>query len=104
MHSCAVRTRGDAAWIELTARCDGVHAASMAELEVTAAEMQRAFDTLAEPERAALRTAAAPLRAYHERQVLASWSFRDADGSEFGQKVTALDSVGVYVPGGKAAY
>ncbi len=99
-----VRARGDTALIELTARFDAVHAASMTELEVTAAEMRRAFDALPDPERAALRTAAARIRAYHERQVLASWSFRDADGSELGQKVTALDSVGVYVPGGKAAY
>ena len=82
-----VRARGDAALIELTA-----------------AEMRRAFDALPEPERAALRTAAARIRAYHERQVLASWSYRDADGSELGQRVTPLDSVGVYVPGGKAAY
>jgi histidinol dehydrogenase len=97
-----VRARGDAALIELTARFDGVHATSMAELEVTAAEMRRAFDALPEAERAALTTAAARIRAYHERQVLASWSFRDADGSELGQRITPLDSVGVYVPGGKA--
>jgi histidinol dehydrogenase len=99
-----VRARGDAAVIEYTARFDGVHATSMAELEIPGAEMQRAFESLPELERAALRTAAARIRAYHERQVLASWSFRDPDGSEFGQKVTPLDSVGVYVPGGKAAY
>jgi histidinol dehydrogenase len=54
--------------------------------------------------RAALRTAAARIRAFHERQALASWSYRDADGSEFGQRVTPLDRVGVYVPGGRAAY
>jgi histidinol dehydrogenase len=66
--------------------------------------MLRAFESLPDVERAALRTAAARIRAYHERQVLASWSYRDADGSEFGQRVTPLDSVGVYVPGGQAAY
>ncbi len=99
-----VRARGDAALIEYTARFDGVHATSMAELEITGADMRRAFESLPEVERAALRTAAARIRAYHERQTLASWSYRDADGSEFGQRVTPLDSVGVYVPGGKAAY
>ncbi len=99
-----VRTRGDVAVMELTAKLDGVHAVSMTNLEITGAEMRRAFDSLPDVERAALRTAAARIRVYHERQVLASWSYRDADGSEFGQRVTPLDSVGVYVPGGKAAY
>jgi histidinol dehydrogenase len=99
-----VRARGDAVLLELTAKFDGVHAASVAELEIAGAEMQRALDALPEAESRALRTAAARIRAYHERQVLASWSFREPDGSEFGQKVTALDRVGVYVPGGKAAY
>jgi len=99
-----VRARGDAALLELTAKFDGVHATSVAELEIPAAEMRRAFEALPEAERGALRTAAARIRAYHERQVLASWSFREPDGSEFGQKVTPLDRVGVYVPGGKAAY
>jgi histidinol dehydrogenase len=99
-----VRARGDAALLEYTAQFDGVHAATVAELEIGAAEMRRAFDSLPEVERAALRTAAARIRSYHERQTLASWSYRDPDGSEFGQQVTPLDSVGVYVPGGKAAY
>ena len=99
-----VRARGDAALLELTAKLDGVYATSMAELEIPSAEMRRAFDSLPEAERTALRTAAARIRAYHERQVLSSWSFREPDGSEFGQKVTPLDRVGVYVPGGKAAY
>lgn len=99
-----VRARGDAALIELTAKFDGVRATSMAELEIDGDEMARAFASIPDAERAALRSAAARIRAYHERQVLASWSYRDGDGSEFGQKVTPLDSVGVYVPGGKAAY
>jgi len=99
-----VRARGDAALVEYTAKFDGVRATAMTELEIGGAEMQRAFDALPEAERAALRTAAARIRAYHERQPLASWSYRDPDGSEFGQRVTPLDSVGVYVPGGKAAY
>jgi histidinol dehydrogenase len=99
-----VRARGDAALLELTAKFDGVHATSMAELEIPAIEMRRALDSLPEAERMALDTAAARIRAYHERQSLTSWSFRESDGSEFGQKVTPLDRVGVYVPGGKAAY
>jgi len=99
-----VRARGDAALLEYTARFDRLPATSVAALEIGAAEMRAAFDGLPDAQRAALRTAAARVRAYHERQKLASWSYRDADGSEFGQQVTALDRVGVYVPGGKAAY
>ncbi|MEO8306145.1 MAG: histidinol dehydrogenase [Betaproteobacteria bacterium] len=99
-----VRHRGDAALLECTAKFDGVTALSVKELEITGGQMRRAFDSLAHVEREALKTAAARIRAFHERQVLVSWSYRDPDGSEFGQKVTALDSVGVYVPGGRAAY
>jgi len=99
-----VRARGDAALLEYTARFDGVAVAAVAALEITAAEMRRAFETIPEAQRDALRTAAARIRAYHDRQKLASWSYRDAEGSEFGQKVTPLDRVGIYVPGGKAAY
>ena len=99
-----VRLRGDAALLEYTAQLDGVQAASIAALEIGADEMRSAFDGLPEVQRAALTTAAARIRTYHERQKLASWSYRDPDGSEFGQQVTPLDRVGVYVPGGKAAY
>ncbi|HET7032852.1 MAG TPA: histidinol dehydrogenase [Casimicrobiaceae bacterium] len=99
-----VRARGDAALLELTAKFDGVHATSMTELEISGTEMRRAFESLPEAERSALHTAAARIRAYHEKQPLASWSFREPDGSEFGQKITPIDRVGVYVPGGKAAY
>jgi len=99
-----VRARGDAALLEYTHRFDGVTATSVAALEITAAEMSDAFAALPEATRSALQTAATRIRAFHERQKLASWSYRDADGSEFGQQVRALDRVGVYVPGGKAAY
>jgi histidinol dehydrogenase len=99
-----VRARGDAALLEYTAEYDRVEAPTVAALEITADEMQRAWATLAEPTRAALQTAAQRIRAYHERQKLASWSYADSDGSEFGQRVTPLDRVGIYVPGGKAAY
>ncbi len=99
-----VRTRGDAALIEYTAKFDGVHASTAAELEITAAAMRNAFDAIPDAQRAALQTATARIRAYHERQKQESWSYREGDGSSFGQQVTPLDRVGVYVPGGKAAY
>ncbi|MBK7792140.1 MAG: histidinol dehydrogenase [Betaproteobacteria bacterium] len=99
-----VRARGDAAVLDYTARFDRLQAASVAALEITAADMAAAFAGLPPAQRAALELAAARVRSYHERQKLASWSYRDPDGSEFGQQVTPLDRVGVYVPGGKAAY
>ena len=102
-----VRQRGDVAVLEYTARFDGLVAASMQTLELTQAELKNAFDTLPTAQRDALQAAAARVRSYHEAQKKAngeSWSYRDADGSLLGQKVTPLDRVGIYVPGGKAAY
>ena len=102
-----VRTRGDAAVLEYTARFDGLAAASMAELTLTPGEMRAAFEALPAAQRDALQAAAARVRSYHQRQLDAcgrSWSYRDEDGSLLGQKVTPLDRVGIYVPGGKAAY
>jgi len=99
-----VRDRGDAALLDYTARFDRFSVPSAAALEIPAAEMRAAFDALAPSQRAALETASARVHAYHDHQKLGSWSFCDADGSELGAKVTPLDRVGVYVPGGKAAY
>ena len=102
-----VRLRGDAALLEHTARLDGVQAASVAELEIPRDELRRAFDSLPTAQRDALQMAASRVRSYHEHQQRAScqsWQIRDADGSLLGQKVTPLDRVGIYVPGGKAAY
>ena len=99
-----VRARGDAALVEYTARFDRLRVTSAAELEIAPAAMRAAFGALPAAERSALETAAARIRAYHERQKMASWSYREADGSELGAQVTPLDRVGVYVPGGKAAY
>ncbi len=99
-----VRARGDAAVLACTARFDRVAAQSVTELEIPAEAMRAAFDALPAAQRDALTQAAARVRSYHERQKLASWSYTDPDGSEFGQQVTPLDRVGVYVPGGKAAY
>ena len=102
-----VRARGDAAVLELTARFDGVQAASMAELEIGRAELLAALDAITPAQRRALEAAAERVRDYHQRQLEAtsrSWQYRDADGTLLGQKVTPLDRVGIYVPGGKAAY
>ncbi len=102
-----VHKRGDAAVLEYTARFDGVTATSVADLEITKAELAAAFDAITPAQRAALQAAAARVRSYHERQLEAcgrSWSYRDVDGSLLGQKVTPLDRVGIYVPGGKATY
>ena len=102
-----VRQRGDAAVLEYTRRFDGLEAGSVQELELTQADFKAAFDSLPAVQRDALRTAAERIRSYHEAQKKASggsWSYRDADGTLLGQKVTPLDRVGIYVPGGKAAY
>ncbi|MFN3297956.1 histidinol dehydrogenase, partial [Caldimonas sp.] len=102
-----VRSRGDAAVLEYTARFDGLNAASVAALELSPAELKAAFEAIPAAQREALQAAAQRVRAYHERQLEAcgrSWSYRDEDGTLLGQKVTPLDRVGIYVPGGKAAY
>ncbi len=99
-----VRREGDAALVEYTNRFDRLNAATMAELEVPAARLQQALDNLPDQERQALQTAVDRIRDYHERQKAESWSYREADGSLLGQQVTAMDRVGIYVPGGKASY
>jgi len=102
-----VRARGDAAVLEYTARFDQLEAPSVAALELTRDELQRAFEAITPAQRSALEAAAARVRSYHERQLQAcglSWQYRDEDGTLLGQKVTPLDRVGIYVPGGKAAY
>lgn len=102
-----VRQRGDAAVLEYTARFDNLQADSMSALELTQHELKAAFDSLPQAQRDALQAAADRVRSYHEAQKNASgesWSYRDADGTLLGQKVTPLDRVGIYVPGGKAAY
>jgi histidinol dehydrogenase len=102
-----VRLRGDAAVLDYTARFDHLQADSMAALELPPAELKAAYLAITPAQRSALDAAAARVRSYHERQKQAcglSWSYRDEDGSLLGQKVTPLDRVGIYVPGGKAAY
>ena len=102
-----VRARGDIALLQHTARLDGVQAAAVADLEVPPDDLRHAFEELPAAQRDALQAAALRVRIYHEHQLRAScqsWQIRDADGSLLGQKVTPLDRVGIYVPGGKAAY
>jgi histidinol dehydrogenase len=102
-----VQKRGDAAVLDYTARFDGLTANSVAELEMSQADFKAAFDGLPEAQRLALQDAERRVRSYHEAQKKAcgeSWSYRDQDGTLLGQKVTPLDRVGIYVPGGKASY
>ena len=99
-----VKLRGDAAVIEYTNRFDKTSATSLAELEVSQDELQAALTALPVDQRKALQSAADRVRIYHEKQLMASWSYTEADGTLLGQQVTALDRVGLYVPGGKAAY
>ena len=99
-----VRARGDAAVLDCTARFDGVRVARIADLAIDREEMRRACEALGRDERGALETAAARIREFHEHQNTEGFSFRAADGTELGQRVTPLDRAGLYVPGGKAAY
>ena len=102
-----VRARGDAAVLDYTARFDGLQAASVAALELGAAELQAAFDGLPAAQREALTQAAARIRRYHDWQKTQGGetaTYRDEEGTLLGQKITPLDRVGIYVPGGKAAY
>ena len=102
-----VQRRGDAAVLDYTNRFDALAAGSVQELELNQAELKAAFDGLPAAQRDALQAAALRVRTYHQAQKKAngeSWSYRDEDGNLLGQKVTPLDRVGIYVPGGKAAY
>jgi histidinol dehydrogenase len=99
-----VRHRGDAAVLEYTQRFDRVPAGAFSELHIQRQEIESAFERLPPARRDALVQAAGRIRRYHERQVAESWSYTDADGTRLGQQVTPLDRVGIYVPGGKAAY
>ncbi|TXH73409.1 MAG: histidinol dehydrogenase [Thiothrix sp.] len=99
-----VRSRGDAAVVEYTNRFDRMQASSMQELEIAPERLQAALNNLPTEQGTALQQAAERIRRYAERQKLESWSYTEADGTLLGQQVTALDRVGLYVPGGKAAY
>src|SRR5574338_107292 len=100
----AVRSVGDAAVLDYTRRFDHLDAHGMAALELPRRELQAALASLTVEQREALRQAADRVRLYHERQRIESWSYTEADGTRLGQQVTPLDRVGLYVPGGRAAY
>ncbi|HWM43733.1 MAG TPA: histidinol dehydrogenase [Burkholderiales bacterium] len=99
-----VRARGDAAVLEYAQRFDGVSARSLAELEIPAAELQAALGSISQETGRALRLAHERIRAFHEKQRQDSWDYTESDGTRLGQRVTPLERVGLYVPGGKAAY
>ncbi len=99
-----IRTRGDAALIEYTNKFDRMEVTSMAQLELNQEQLQAALDALPAERRDALLVAAERVRSYHEKQKQDSWNYTEADGTMLGQKVTPMDRVGIYVPGGKAAY
>jgi len=99
-----VRQRGDAALVEYTNRFDRLAIHDPAALELPRAELAAALDSLGKAERSALEAAASRVRDYHERQLSHSWEHVEPDGTRLGQRITPLDRVGLYVPGGKAAY
>ena len=99
-----VRKRGDAAVLEYTARFDRLPLENAAVMELPRDELRAAFDGLPTEQRSALEQAAQRVTDYHQKQVQTSWSYTEADGTLLGQQVTPLDRVGLYVPGGKAAY
>ncbi|MEZ0237438.1 MAG: histidinol dehydrogenase [Methylophilaceae bacterium] len=99
-----VKKRGDAAVLEYTQRFDRLSADRMDDLELPQARLTEALGNLPTEQREALKQAADRVRIYHEKQLMSSWNYTEADGTMLGQQVTALDRVGLYVPGGKAAY
>lgn len=99
-----VKTRGDAAVLEYTNRFDKTGATSIVALEISQQELAAALNGLPAAQREALEAAAVRVKNYHEKQVMQSWQYTEADGTVLGQQVTSLDRVGLYVPGGKAAY
>ncbi len=99
-----IRREGDAALLEFTNCFDGWQAESAADLEIPKDRLEQAWNTIPEAQQQALEHAAARIRAYAERQKMAGWEYEEADGTLLGQQVTSLDRVGLYVPGGKAAY
>ncbi|MBU3593056.1 histidinol dehydrogenase [Polynucleobacter sp. 71A-WALBACH] len=103
-----VKSEGDAAVLSFTKQFDRLNVASVSELEISRQELEKAYQGLSAEQKNALDIAAQRVRAYHEKQKIEagchSWEYEEVDGTRLGQKVTALDRVGIYVPGGKAAY
>ena len=99
-----IKRRGDQALIELTAKLDHLEVKSVSELEISKSRLTEAFENIPEKTKEDLKLAAERIHNYHLKQKGESWSYEDSDGSSYGQKITPIDSVGLYVPGGKAAY
>ena len=99
-----VQTRGDQALISLTAKLDSIDVSSMAELTISKERLKKSFDNLSNDQKNALKTAADRIKSYHQKQISKTWTYTEKDGTVLGQKITPLDRVGLYVPGGKAAY
>ncbi len=99
-----VRRRGDEAVLEYTRRYDGAAAGALRELEIPKGTLQEALRSIEPGQAEALRAALGRIRKFHERQLQHSWDYQDADGTKLGQRITPLDRVGIYVPGGKASY
>lgn len=99
-----VRQQGDAAVVELTNRFDATSAVTMADLELSQERLQQALLAITPEQRSALEVAAKRVRDYHQHQLASSWQYQESDGTLLGQQVTPMDRVGIYVPGGKAAY
>lgn len=99
-----VKTRGDAAVIDYTNRFDRRNVQTMAELFITAAQLQAALSQITAEQRQALEIAAERIRTYHQHQLQSSWRYTEASGTVLGQQISAMERVGLYVPGGKASY
>ncbi len=99
-----VKKEGDTALIDFTNRFDQMNSSSASELEISSKELSSALDNLPGSQKKSLEIAAQRIVNYHNKQKIDSWSYDDETGSSFGQKVTPMDKVGLYVPGGKAAY
>jgi histidinol dehydrogenase len=100
----AVKSHGDAALLEYTNRFDRRTVSAMADITLQPVDLQRALGNIDPASRAALEKAAQRIRDFHERQRAESWQYTEADGTMLGQRITPLDRVGIYVPGGKASY
>jgi len=99
-----IRQNGDQALIDYTNKFDGMDVSDISALTVDQSALKKAFDSLAEKEKTALQSAADRVRDYHQKQKQDTWTYTEDNGTLLGQKITPLDRVGLYVPGGKAAY
>ena len=99
-----VKTSRDQALISLTAKLDALDVSSMADLTISKERLKKSFDNLSNEQKNALKTAADRIKSYHQKQISKTWTYTENDGTVLGQKITPLDRVGLYVPGGKAAY